>query len=82
MIEIKIMELKDEREVEVTRDKLRSLEARYRNIQDEPGEDAHVQELTLQSLKRMINQMKEEITRFEARQTSRTSRSHTTIARS
>ena len=31
------MELKDEREAEVTREKLRSLEARYRSISEAPG---------------------------------------------
>jgi hypothetical protein len=61
------MDLKNEREVEVTRDKLRSLEARYSAVQQDAKGDAHVQELTLRSLKRMINQMKEEIARYEAR---------------
>ena len=60
------MELKDEREVEVTREKLRSLETRYQAASQDPGDDAHIQELTLRSLKRLINQMKEEIARFEA----------------
>jgi uncharacterized small protein (DUF1192 family) len=60
------MELKDEREVEVTLEKLRSLEARYQAVGQDPGDDAHTQELTLRSLKRMINQMKEEIARFES----------------
>ena len=60
------MNLRDEREVEVTRAKLCSLEARYRAVEQDPGEDADIQELTMRSLKRMINQMKEEITRFEA----------------
>ena len=60
------MELKDEREVEVTREKLRSLETRYQAASQDPGDDAHTQELTLRSLKRLINQMKEEIARFEA----------------
>ena len=36
-----------------------------------PGENTHIQELTLRSLKRMINQMKEEIARFEARRSPR-----------
>jgi hypothetical protein len=75
------MELKDEREVEVTREKLRSLEARYQAIKQDPGDDPHIQELTLQSLKRMINQMKEEIVRFESRRSSGTSRSCTTVAK-
>jgi hypothetical protein len=59
------MELKDEREVEVTREKLRSLETRYLTVSQDPGDDAHIQELTLRSLKRLIDQMKEEIARFE-----------------
>ncbi len=62
-----VMELKDEREVEVTREKLRSLETRYQAVSQDPGGDAHIQELTLRSLKRLINQMIEEIARFEAR---------------
>ena len=62
-----IMELNDEREVEVTREKLRSLEARYQAASQDPGADVHIQELTLRSLKRLINQMKEEIARYEAR---------------
>ena len=59
------MELKDQGEVEVTREKLRSLEARYDAVRQHPGDDVHIQELTLRSLRRMINQMKEEILRFE-----------------
>jgi hypothetical protein len=61
------MELRDEREVEVTREKLRSLEARYRAVSQDPGDDAHVQELTLRALRRMINEMTEELVRFESR---------------
>ena len=67
------MDLKNPREVEVTREKLRSLEARYLVVQQDAKGDAHVQELTLRSLKRMINQMKEEIARFEARRAVPTS---------
>ena len=65
------MELKDQREVEVTREKLRSLEARYQAVSQDPGEDAHIQELTLRSLRRMINQMKEEIARIESHRSRR-----------
>jgi hypothetical protein len=53
------MELKDEREVEATREKLRSLETRYQAVSQDPGDDAHIQELTLTSLKRLINQSDE-----------------------
>ena len=75
------MELKDEREVEVTREKLQSLEARYQAVKQDPGEADHIQQLTLRSLKRMINQMKEEIARFEARRSSEAGRSRTAVAR-
>ena len=69
------MELKDEREAEVTREKLRSLEARYQSVSQDPGDDAHIQEPTLRSLKRMINQMKEEIARYESRRAPHASKS-------
>jgi hypothetical protein len=65
------MELMDERELDVTREKLRALEARYHVVSQDPEESVHVQQLTLRSLKRMINQMKEEIARFESRHASR-----------
>ncbi len=61
------MDLKDEREVEVTREKLRLLESRHDALRREPATDAHIRELTLRSLKRMINQMKEEVVRFQSR---------------
>ena len=66
------MDLKDEREVEVTREKLRRLESRYEKLRREPAADAYVRELTLRSFKRNINQMKEEIARFETRKVVQT----------
>ena len=60
------MELKDEREADVTREKLRSLELRYQKVNEDSEKDAHIQELTLRSLRSMINQMKEEIAQFES----------------
>ena len=60
------MSLRDSHELQVTREKLASLERRYAAVRADAKGDAHVQELTLQSLKRTINQLKEEITRFEA----------------
>ncbi len=51
----------------MTRAKLRSLEARYDAVSQNPQDDVQIQELTLQSLRRLINQMKEEIAPFEAR---------------
>ena len=61
------MDLKDDREVAVTREKLCRLESRYESLRREPAPDAYVRELTLRSLMRMINQMKEEIVRYESR---------------
>ncbi len=63
-------DLKDEREVAATREKLRLLEERYRAHAD-PDEDEHIQEISKRSLKRMINQLKEEIARYEAHQPAR-----------
>ena len=64
------MNLQSDREVENTREKLRSLEECYEEEKRNPDGDAHAQALTLQSLKRMINQLKEEIVRYESRQVS------------
>ncbi len=65
------MELKDERQAQNTREKLRVLEDRYEAVRRDAAGNTHVQELTLRSLKRLINQLKEEIARFEARTLSR-----------
>jgi len=61
------MTLQNAHELQVTREKLASLERRYAAVRADAKGDSHIQELTLQSLKRTINQLKEEITRFEAR---------------
>ena len=61
------MELKDEYELEVTRSKLKVLQDRFDASRLEPTENARVRELSLRSLKRMINQLQEEIARFESR---------------
>ena len=61
------MTLKNDAELVNTRESLRELEARYEARAVERAADPHVHELTLQSLKRLINQLKEEITMYEAR---------------
>ena len=58
--------LKNERELQNTRQKLQRLETRYSAKESETGGDAELREATLVSLKRYINQFKEEIARFEA----------------
>ena len=66
------MILRIERGVELTRAKLRLLEERYEANKRELGGDQHVRELSMRSLKRLINQLKEEITRFESRDSLKT----------
>ena len=60
------MELRNQREVENTRQKLQWLEEHYERKRQQPAEDDHVRQLTLRSLKKLIKQLKEEIARFEA----------------
>jgi hypothetical protein len=65
------MSLKSDIELANTRAKLVRLEARYEELRNDTGEDKHVRELTMRSLKRYINQFKEEIARYEAHQPAR-----------
>lgn len=55
-------------EVENTRRKLRDLESLCENHDKETSGDEHLRELEFESLKRLINQFKEEIARYEAHQ--------------
>ena len=61
------MSLQSQRELEPTREKLRLPEERYEVNKREDRGDQHVRELITRSLKRLINQLKEEIARFESR---------------
>jgi hypothetical protein len=61
------MTLQSKRELEVTREKLRGLEQLYAATLAGATENAYAREITLRSLRRTINQFKEEIARFEAR---------------
>ena len=60
------MKLQSHRELEATRAKLRLLEDRYEANLREQGGDENVRQLSARSLKRLINQLKEEIVRFES----------------
>jgi hypothetical protein len=60
------MSIDSRKQLEATRQKLAWLEREYASATLQPTANAQVQELTLRSLKRMINQMKEEIARFES----------------
>ena len=61
------MDLQSQSELESTRKKLRLLEERYEARSREEKDASHARELTMRSLKRLINQLKEEIARFESR---------------
>jgi hypothetical protein len=60
--------LQSKRELEVTREKLRGLEKLYEATRAASPKNVYAQELTLRSLRRTINQLKEEIARFGQRQ--------------
>jgi hypothetical protein len=64
---IDAMTLQDQSELEATREKLRMLEQCYDATSHDPGGDEHARELSRRSLKRLINQLIEEIVRFESR---------------
>jgi hypothetical protein len=64
------MSIENRRQLENTRVKLLELEQLCTKTQQGPAASEHVRELTLRSLKKRINQFKEEITRFEARASS------------
>jgi hypothetical protein len=61
------MSIQSRRELENTRAKLKDMEQLYEEIRQKPAENEHVRELTLRSLKKRINQFKEEIVWFECR---------------
>ena len=59
------MELKNERELNATRAKLQLLEDRLAESKSESTDDPRGHQLSQNSLKRLINQMKEEIIRYQ-----------------
>ncbi len=60
------MTIENRRQLESTRRKLQELQDLYAQTQQGPATSEHVRELTLRSLRKRINQFKEEITRFQA----------------
>ena len=59
--------LRSEREVANTREKLRLIEESVERLRNEAGDDEKLREASMQSLTRFINQLKEEIARYEIR---------------
>jgi flagellar biosynthesis chaperone FliJ len=62
------MSLKNQRELDNTREKLRLLDASYEELRSETGGDEELRAAEMESLKRLINQFKEEIAWYETRQ--------------
>jgi len=63
------MSLQSERNLDNTRAKLKKLESRHAALQAEPAAvvNEKVRDWTLFSIKKLINQLKEELSRFEVR---------------
>jgi hypothetical protein len=65
------VDLRNNQELANTRRKLQRLEALYEADEKETGGDEELREAEMESLKRTINQLKEEIARYEAHQPAR-----------
>jgi proline dehydrogenase len=61
------MSIKSRHQLDNTRKKLQILEEEYRSVESSAQDNTLARELTIRSLKKLINQMKEEIARFESR---------------
>ena len=66
------MTLESYRELELTRETLRSLDEHYEEVRRKPTDNEHWRQLTLRSLRQFMNQFKEEVTRFESHAATRT----------
>jgi hypothetical protein len=65
------MSIQSTRQLENTRRKLQMLESRLQELDAEPVVNPRTRELTKRSLKKLVNQLKEEIARFESRAAAR-----------
>lgn len=65
------MSIQSTRQLENARRKLQLVESRLEELDAEPVVNPRTRELTRRSLRKLVNQLKEEIARFEARATVR-----------
>jgi hypothetical protein len=65
------MSIQSTRQLENSRRKLQMLEGRLQDLDAEPVANPQTRDLTRRSLKKLVNQLKEEIARFESRATAR-----------
>jgi hypothetical protein len=63
------MSIQSTRQLEKTRSKLQVLESRLEELDAEPVVNPRTRELTRRSLKKLVNQLKEEIARFDVHAT-------------
>lgn len=61
------MDLRNDQELANTRQKLQRLVAVYEANEKKTDGDEELREMTMESLMRLINQLKEETTRYESR---------------
>jgi hypothetical protein len=64
------MTIVNQHQLEVTQRKLKELEQFIAERQNDPVENKLTRELSLRSLKQVLNRLKEEITRYQATKTS------------
>jgi hypothetical protein len=64
--------LRNDQDYANTKRKLRLLEEAYEEARNDPDGDEHLRELEMESLKRLMNQLTEEIARYEAHHAVRT----------
>jgi hypothetical protein len=69
--QIDLMPIQSVRQLEDTRKKLQLLEDRLGGLNTEPIANPHTRDPTRRSLKKLINQLKEEIARFESQAPAR-----------
>jgi hypothetical protein len=65
------MSIQNTRQLDHTRRKLQILEGRLQELDAEPVGTSHPRELTKRSLKKLVNQLKVEIARFESHAAAR-----------
>jgi hypothetical protein len=65
------MILRNQRELDATREKLRGLEEQYEAARNRSFASGDVREMTLRSLKKLMNQLTEEIVRCESHMADR-----------
>ncbi|HEV3257774.1 MAG TPA: hypothetical protein VG013_12890 [Gemmataceae bacterium] len=70
------MSVDNQRQLQATRAKLRLLQEACEKVRQNPGPNAYVDDLTLDSLQSQMKQLEEEIRRYEIRVTEAAGKEH------